>query len=406
MDIYLEQLTDWWQYLINFLLVTLYYTYPKIKTAWDFFNDYALWRTTILAIIAYLAALSLSRDVPKILLKYATKFKFNAAAELEKPVESFVFRIVFLSGIGLIINGFDISDAQKNVLIAIIKSLAIASFFFFADKVARILLSFFSQEKEEKKALSDGQREDEYRLIQPATLPIFEYTTLIFLLMLGVYSIFKVWGIEMTALLASAGIMGLAISMAAKDTLSDVIAGILILTDAPFKLGDIIEVKGEVGKIVQIGIRSTRIRTPQNIEIIIPNGKMGSSEVINKTAIPVESMSIKLNIQAAYGVDPQKIRDILTQVAKENEHVLQEEYITVSLDDFNQAQTNFTLSCQIKEGSLKKSTLAAMREQAYLAFLANHIEVALPNKEHVSITEFPYIFNSGQAREFKRFSSY
>lgn len=406
MDVYLEQLTDWWQYITNFLLVTLYYTYPKIKAAWDFFNDYALWRTTILAITAYLVALSLSRDIPTILLKYAAKFKFSAGEELKKPVESFIFRIAFLSGIGLIVNGFDISDEQKNVLIAIIKSLAIASFFFFADKVARILLSFFSQEKEEKKALSDGQREDEYRLIQPATLPIFEYSTLILLVMLGIYSVFQVWGIEMTALLASAGIMGLAISMAAKDTLSDVIAGVLILTDAPFKLGDIIEIKGETGKIVQIGIRSTRIRTPQNIEIIIPNGKMGASEVINKTAIPVESMSIQLNIQAAYGVNPQKIRDILTQVAQENENILQEEDITVTLDDFNQAQINFTLSCRIKEGSLKKSTLAAMREQAYLAFLENNIEVALPNKEDVSITEFPYIFNSGQAREFKRFSSY
>lgn len=405
MDVYLEQLANSWQYLINFLLVTLYYIYPKIQAAWDFFNDYALWRTALLVILLYLVALSLSRDIPKIAIKHTQKFKLEIGEDLEKPVESFIFRIVFLSGIIAIASGFAINDEQKDIIIAIIKSLMIASFFFFADRVARILLNFFSREKEDEKVLSEGEREDEYRLIQPATLPLFEYTTLILLLILGVYSIFKVWGVEMTALLASAGIMGLAISMAAKDTLSDVIAGVLILTDAPFKLGDIIEVKGEVGKIVQIGIRSTRIRTPQNIEIIIPNGKMGASEVINKTAIPVESMGVKLNIQAAYGVDPQKIRDILIQVAKENENVLQEEDITVSLDDFNQAHTNFTLSCRIKEGSLKRSTLSAMREQAYLAFLAHNIEVALPSKEHVTITDFPYIFNSGQTREFKRYSS-
>ncbi|MGV6809049.1 MAG: mechanosensitive ion channel family protein [bacterium] len=406
MNVYLEQLANSWQYIVNFLLITLYYISPKIQTAWNFFNDYALWRTALLILILYLVALSLSRDLPKILLNSMGKLRLSIGQELLPPVSSFIFRIIFLSGLMAIVSSFSVSAEQKDIIIAIIKSLMIASFFFFADKVARILLSFFSQEKEDKKVLSEGERADEYRLIQPATLPIFEYTTLIFLLMLGIYSVFKVWGIEMTALLASAGIMGLAISMAAKDTLSDVIAGILILTDAPFKLGDIIEVKGEVGKIVQIGIRSTRIRTPQNIEIIIPNGKMGASEVINKTAIPVESMGITLNIQAAYGVDPKKIRDILTQVAKDNENVLQEEDITVSLDDFNQAHTNFTLSCRIKEGSLKKSTLSAMREQAYLAFLSQNIEVALPSKEHITITDFPYIFNSGQARELKRYSSF
>ena len=89
-------------------------------------------------------------------------------------------------------------------------------------------------------------------------------------------------------------------------------------------------------------------------------------------------------------------------MAKQNKNIVLGATISVSLEDFNQSQTTFILSCQIIEGSLRGSTLSSMREEIYLEFLSQQIDVALP--EDVSIKQFPYIFSSGQPRELPSFN--
>jgi small-conductance mechanosensitive channel len=389
----IEQANHWLQYFFSVIVVTSYVIYPKIVGIWEFFNNYVHWRTAFLVFINFLIALSLSKDIPELIIKISNFLKFSLGNDIADVTGSFIFRLVFLIGIILISDTSGFSENQITFIALISKSLIVFSGFLFFDKLARLLLIYAAKQKL-------------FLAIKLETIPVFEYISLTFLIIFSTYLTFNIWNIEMTALLASAGIMGLAISMAAKDTLADVIAGILILIDAPFKLGDMIEAKGQVGEITQIGIRSIRIMTPQNIEIVIPNGKMGNSEVVNKTAVPKRNMAINLPIKVAYGVNPEVIREILINVAKENKNIMPSEKITVTLDDFNQMQTTFTLSCRVIEGSLQNSTLAAMREKIYLAFLEHQIEVALPVKEMVAITTFPSIFNQGQPRELPSFNNF
>ena len=382
----------WLQYFYNFFILACPYFFLKFKMAWDLLNDYVYWRAGLLLVIGYFIALSLSKDIPYLIGKVSKIVKFSPGEDIARLTGPFIFRLTFLVGINIAAQSFELTESQGAIVFSIVTTLVIASIFFYANQLSKLTLKTLAQEENIKTP----------KVIQSEILPILEYTSLIFLAMMALYSIFKIWGIEMTALLASAGVIGLAVSMAAKDTLSDIIAGILILTDAPFKLGDNIEIKGGVGKIVNIGLRSTRIRTSQNIEIIIPNGKIGASEIINKSAHLKNSLEISLPVKAAYGVDPKIIREILIGVAKQNKNIVLGATISVSLEDFNQSQTTFILSCQIIEGSLRGSTLSSMREEIYLEFLSQQIDVALP--EDVSIKQFPYIFSSGQPRELPSFN--
>ena len=122
-------------------------------------------------------------------------------------------------------------------------------------------------------------------LIQPRTVSAFGLALRLAVWAMGLYLVFLVWDIDLTAWLASAGVIGVAIGFAAKDSLANLLAGVSILADAPFSVGDYIRFDdGLRGKITHIGIRSTRILTEDAIEIVIPNGIIRNARVTNESA--------------------------------------------------------------------------------------------------------------------------
>ena len=124
-------------------------------------------------------------------------------------------------------------------------------------------------------------------IVSVQTLPLFMNLASLLVIVAAVYFIFSAWHIDMTAWLASAGIVGIAVGFAAKDTLANLFAGVLILADAPYKIGDFIVLEsGERGEVTHIGIRSTRILTRDDIEITVPNSIMGNTKVINESGGP------------------------------------------------------------------------------------------------------------------------
>ncbi len=158
---------------------------------------------------------------------------------------------------------------------------------------------------------------DKFNFIQHRTVTLFDNLAKIIIFGAGVYAFFVVWNIDMTAWLASAGIVGIAIGFAAKDTLSNLFSGVFIIADAPYKVGDYIELeKGGRGKVVNIGLRSTRILTRDDIEVTIPNSIIGNSTIINQSGGPHEKMRIRLKIGVAYGSDVDKVKEILVDTAQ------------------------------------------------------------------------------------------
>ena len=133
-------------------------------------------------------------------------------------------------------------------------------------------------------------------------------------------------GIDVTAFAAAIGLGGLAISLAAKDTIADAIAGFIILVDRPFRIGDRIEIQGigTWGDVVDIGLRTTRIRTRDNRMVIVPNSTIGANQVVNYT-YPDPRYRIQTHVGVAYGTDIEMARRILVETVQKVEGVLQEQ---------------------------------------------------------------------------------
>jgi len=101
----------------------------------------------------------------------------------------------------------------------------------------------------------------------------------------GIFLLLSIWKINITPLLASAGIAGVAVALAAKETLSNFFGGVTVLLDQPYKVGDYIVLdSGERGEVVEIGLRSTRILTRDDVQISIPNAIITNTKVINESA--------------------------------------------------------------------------------------------------------------------------
>ena len=129
-----------------------------------------------------------------------------------------------------------------------------------------------------KLVLGQVARNDRHiNILHPQTLPLFENIANIAIFIFAVYIIFTAWQIDMTAWLASAGIIGIAVGFAAKDTLANLFSGVFILADAPYKIGDFVVLdSGERGEVTHIGIRSTRLLTRDDVEVTVPNSVMGN----------------------------------------------------------------------------------------------------------------------------------
>jgi MscS family membrane protein len=122
--------------------------------------------------------------------------------------------------------------------------------------------------------------------------------------------------IDITPLLAGAGIAGIALALAAQDILGNFFGGAIITMDKPFKIGDRVRIDAYFGDIVNIGSRSTRLKTPDNQIVTIPNSKITSNIVVNY-AQPDIKMKVKIPFSVAYGTDIPRVKQILLAIARE-----------------------------------------------------------------------------------------
>lgn len=202
------------------------------------------------------------------------------------------------------------------------------------------------------------------------------------LVALAIYFVFIAWKIDVTAWLASAGIVGLALSFAAKDTLSNLFAGVSIIMDAPYKRGDyIILDSGERGVVTEIGLRSTRLLTRDDIEITVPNGIIGNSRITNEAGGPSEKHRIRVSVGVAYGSDVDNVIDVLERVASDNTEILENPAPRVRFRLFGESSLDFELLCWIARpvdrGRLRHELNCAI----YKAFIEEGIEIPFPQRD-------------------------
>ncbi len=200
-------------------------------------------------------------------------------------------------------------------------------------------------------------------------------------LAVGVMAVLLIWQVNLTPLFASAGIVGLAVAIAAKDTLANLFGGISIFMDRPYKINDyIILDSGERGEVVDIGIRSTRIMTRDDVLITIPNSVMANAKIINESA-PLPRFRIRVPVGVAYGSDLKFVEDLLVKIALDNPDVTPQPEPRSRVRRFGPSSIDFELLCWVKDPRYKGRVVHDLLQAIYVAFEENGITIPYPQRD-------------------------
>jgi small-conductance mechanosensitive channel len=193
-------------------------------------------------------------------------------------------------------------------------------------------------------------------------------------------------GINVMPFIAGAGVMGVAVGFAAKDTLSNLIAGILLIIDRPFEIGDRIEVwsapagSASWGDVIEIGLRATRIKTTDNIVVIIPNNEIMTRDIVNYTIINT-SIRVRVNIGIAYDADMPLAKELILRAAGSADWILVEPAPKVVVRDFGESSVDLQLRVWIKDARKRMDTISYITDTVKTLFDENGIEIPFPRRD-------------------------
>ena len=185
-------------------------------------------------------------------------------------------------------------------------------------------------------------------------------------------------GVETTSFAAIIAAAGLAIGFSLQGTLGNFAAGVMLIIFRPFKVGDFVEAGGTSGVIEEIQIFSTKMKSGDNKEIIVPNGQIIGSTIINYSA--KETRRIDLVIGVGYDDDLKKVRAVLADVLGKDERILPDPEPTIGLLELADSSVNFAVRPWVKSGDYWP-TLFALQEEIKLRFDAEGISIPYPQRD-------------------------
>ena len=321
------------------------------------------------------AGLVSARLVDKLITKLLYRVTQRTKTELDdliiEQLHRPVMRSTVLLGFYIAVRVSGLHEEVVSLAAHLIQTIAVLVWLFAAMPLTGIVFRWMSR------------HERRFRAIQPASLPLFSIGSKVALVSGAVYVGMLAWEVDVAAWVASAGIMGLAVGFAARDTLANLFAGVSILADAPYKIGDyIVLIDGNKrGKVTQIGLRSTRILTRDDIEITIPNAAIAGSTLVNESGGPRIHQRVRLRVSVAYGSDVDQVRDLLLSVAGEEPMVRPEPTPRVRFREFGDSGLIFELLCWIAEAELRGKTIDALHTRAYKALVEAGVEIPYPQQD-------------------------
>jgi MscS family membrane protein len=184
--------------------------------------------------------------------------------------------------------------------------------------------------------------------------------------------------IEITPLIATLGVGGIAVALAAQELLSNVFGAFAILSDRPYKIGDRIQIAtGMVGDVVEIGLRSTRIKTLDSRLIVIPNSDISKSDIINYS-LPDSRVRFDIKVGIAYGSDVEKASKLLIEAAQNTPGVLADPSPKVYVNDLGNFSINLLMHVWVNDYKLVWDVPDQIYRATLKSFAAQHIEIPYP----------------------------
>lgn len=232
-------------------------------------------------------------------------------------------------------------------------------------------------------------RTDQLRWIQPQTMPLFLFGLKLLVFTIQVYIFMSAWRFNLTSWLASAGVVGIAVGFAAKDTLANFISGIFILADAPYQVGQYIIIDQQTrGVVTDIGMRSTRLLTRDNVEITVPNAVIGNSMVVNQSSGPSPRMRVRVTASVPYGSDVDQVRAIFQECGREVPFTCADQETVVRFSAMGDSALVFTVMVWVENPEYQGRVVDILNTRIYKALGVAGIEIPFPQQD-VHIRNWP-----------------
>lgn len=346
------------------------YLSEPLRQAWSFLQDYPLMFAVVLVALGY----GLGRLLKSVIHYLLDRFRKSNKSEIDYQIAHYltspVLQTTVTFSLVLALATLDFPGAIEHLLIKI----CITALLLFWGR------AWFRATKVILQALEADR--DRFQLFQPRTIPLYEMGIKLLLAGLFIYLFFLVWGIDATAWVASAGIIGIAIGFASRDTLANLISGVSIVADAPYKIGDYIVLDtGERGVVSNLGIRSTRLVTRDDVEVSIPNAVIGTAKIVNESGGPYVRHRIRIPIGVAYDSDIDKAVETLEGLAADNEKVVDQPPARVRIRGFGDSAINLELLCWIRQPAERGIVIHQLNYALIKRFREEQIEIPFPQQD-------------------------
>jgi len=317
-----------------------------------------------------LVALAVDLVASWMLRRAFRQWPLQSGEQLVRAARQPVFSTILLLGLKIALAVVSLGGELEQRLDAIIATMLILIWVVFGVRATGIVLAGL------------GRRQPPPAFAQPTTATLMRNTVVVILGLAGIYGILLAWGVNVTGLVASAGILGLALSFAAQDTLGNLIAGISILADKPYGIGDYIVLDtGERGAVTHIGLRSTRLLTRDDVEVSIPNGVMGKAKIVNESGSPKRVYRLRVPIVVAYGSDIDLVMRLMLAEAHAHPDVCREPEPRMRLRQFGSSGVEFEMLCWIRDPANRGVVLHDINCNLYRVFGREGVVLAIPQQE-------------------------
>lgn len=204
------------------------------------------------------------------------------------------------------------------------------------------------------------------------------------ILLIGGMIVLNAVGVQIAPLLTALGVGGLAVALALQDTLTNFFAGIHILLERPFHIGHFIKLEdGRDGHVIDIGWRTTRIRTVQDDVVVVPNSKIAGSTIVN-FHMPIPRSRVDVPVGVAYGSDPEHVRRVLVEealaMAGEGGPVLADPPPQALLRAFGDSSLDFQLRLFVDDVANGPPVVDRLLRRLFARFHAEGIEIPFPTR--------------------------
>lgn len=330
------------------------------------FLEYSSVQSALIVIAAVIVAKIADMIFTRIFRQIVSKTKSSLDDKIIDLLHRPIFYSIIFIGLSFAVKRAGMPDYLDFAFVGIFKTITIVIWLVIIIKMFVVTMEWTSSRTSSK-------------VLQQKTLPLFNNLGKILIVVVGAYFIFLSWNININGWLASAGVLGVVLGLAAKDTVANFFAGIFLMADSPFKEGDYILLDtGERGYVKNMGIRSTRIMTRDDIEITIPNSVIASSKIVNESGGPEEIERVRITLQVSYGSDIDNVKDVLIKIASENSNVMDQPEPRVRFREFADSGLKLQLLFWIYKPEIRGRTVDSVNTEIYKQFAQNGISIPYP----------------------------